>query len=57
MNTTIIILDYYLQTVESGFTKEEARDRAAKMLQRFREKTEKEEYTATAGILDRIASI
>lgn len=57
MNTTIIILDYYLQAVEAGFTKEEARDRAAKMLRRFREETKKEEYTATAEILDRIASI
>lgn len=56
-NTTIIILDYFIQSVDAGFTKQEARDRAANMLKNFREKTPKEEYTATAGILDRLAAM
>lgn len=56
-NTTIIILDYFIQSVDAGFTKQEARDRSANMLKNFREETPEEEYTATAGILDRLAAM
>ena len=57
MTTTAIIIDYFIQNVEAGYTKDEARDRAAKMLQGFREEIGKEEYTALCGMLDRLSKI
>ena len=57
MTTTAVIIDYFIQNVEAGYTKDEARDRAAKMLQGFREETGKEEYTALCGMLDRLSKI
>ena len=57
MTTTAIIIDYFIQSVEAGFSKDEARDRAAKMLQGFREETGKEEYTALCGMIDRLSKI
>lgn len=57
MTTATIIFDYYLQNVEAGFTKEEARSRAAQMLKNFREETAKEEYTAICGMIDRLSKI
>ena len=57
MTTTAVIIDYFIQSVEAGFSKDEARDRAAKMLQGFRKETGKEEYTALCGMIDRLSKI
>lgn len=57
MNTTIIIIDYYLQSVEAGFSKKEAHERAERMLENYADETVVAEYDAISDILRRLENI
>ena len=54
-----IIIDYFIQAVEAGFSKEEAADRAAGLLTGIidRDKISNGERDAISSILDRLAAI
>lgn len=57
MTTATTIIDYFIQNVEAGFSKEDARKRAEKMLRNFREETKKDEFIAICGIIERLSKI
>jgi len=56
-NEVLIIIDYFLQYVEAGETKQEARDRALKFMQAFKDNLSDDTYSKTQDIINRLAAI
>lgn len=55
MNLTTVAIDYYLQLVEAGVRKEDARDQAHKKMMLLREKMPREEYLIAYELITRIS--
>lgn len=55
MNYAIIVIDYYLQFVETGSSRAEAASKAKSFLDRFQDKMTGSEYGAITDIIDRMS--
>lgn len=58
MHGTIIVIDYYLQFIETGATTDEALAAAKiRLMNSYRERMKREEYIATIDVLERLARL
>lgn len=57
LNYAIIIIDYYMEFVEVGETKEHAKDMALKFMTRFKEQMKSEDYLHVYEIINRLTKI
>lgn len=56
-NYALIIIGYYIQLVEAGYSKEESCKRSTEMLDRVKEKMTEEDHKYTIEYLERLSKI